>query len=120
MCTKGVVVESVNIPPGCLHDMVVSVGRRGTLTYPCDGDGPASVTFGARTMKGAMNGDRVDACIGTEYRVPNTDDCAWQSAQRLRGTLAAGQLHYTYGEAPKSGQGGCWPPCNTSATVRVE
>lgn len=118
MCTKSVVVDGVSKRPGCFVDTVFTSGQRGKLTLPCDGDGPATLSFGAKSFTGAVIGGKVDVCTGTEY--PFGDGCTWLSAQRVSGPVASGALKFAYGEAPRAGQHDCASACTATATVRLE
>lgn len=118
MCTRSVVVVKLEAPPGCFTDTVVKSGQHGTLTAPCEGDGPATLAFGSRSFHGAAKSGRVDVCTGTEF--PWSDGCAWTSAQHVSGSVADGTLRFSYGEAPKPGQQSCAPACGATGTVRIE
>ncbi|MFO0672603.1 MAG: hypothetical protein U0235_23820 [Polyangiaceae bacterium] len=117
MCTKTVVVDSFAKRPGCFVDTVFTDGQRGKLTMPCDGDGPATLSFGAKSFSGAVIGGKVDVCTGTEY--PFADGCTWLSAQRVSGSVASGSFKFAYGEAPRAGQHDCASACTATAMVRV-
>jgi hypothetical protein len=119
ICTRTVVVTSLDVPPGCFTDTVMQLGQTGTLSFPCDGDGPAKLAFGGKSFSGATMGGKLDMCAGTEY--PFSDGCRWTSAQRVTGRVAAQSLSFSYGEAPKAGQfKQCARACSASGTVRVK
>jgi hypothetical protein len=122
VCHRSVVVTSLEVPPGCFVDTVPKLGQKGTLTYPCEGDGEARLTFGTKAFAGASLGGKLEMCTGTEY--PFSDGCRWTSAQRIRGRLGMGSLAFEYGEAPKVGQANphrsCARACSASGSVRVE
>jgi hypothetical protein len=119
MCTRSVVVASLTRESGCFVDTVVSEGQRGTLTYACDGDGPATAVFGAHSFTGVVHDGGLDACTGTEY--PWSDGCRWTSAQHLSGSVSGGTLAFAYGEAPKAGpHPTCLPACWARGTITVE
>jgi len=82
--------------------------------YPCSGDGPAKVTFGAASFDGADEGGKVTACTGTQFDW--ADGCTWTSAQTVTGSVASGTLRFTYGEAPKSRAS----TCASTGSLRVE
>lgn len=117
-CQRSVVLTRVSTRPSCFVDTVAKAGDTGTLTFPCDGDGEATLTFGARSFAGAAVGGKVNVCTGTEY--PWNDGCTWTSAQRVTGSIASGTLTFTYGEAPRPGQESCARACEATGTVRVE
>ena len=117
-CQRNVVVTSLTKRPSCFVDTVVQNGQEGTLAFPCDGDGEATLTFGNKSFKGADVGGKIDVCTGTEY--PFSDGCTWTSAQHVSGSIASGKLQFTYGEAPKPGQSQCAMACESTATVRIE
>ncbi|MBX3193434.1 MAG: hypothetical protein KF819_41010 [Labilithrix sp.] len=124
-CTKTVVVTSLASQPGCFTDTVVAVGQRGTLRYPCDGEGPASLGFSSKThgskqFDGGGSKRAVDVCTGTEFDF--SDGCTWTSAQRVSGSIERGTLQFAYGEAPKAGQESkaCASACTARGTLRVE
>ena len=118
-CTRTVTVTSLSVPPGCWTDTVIKVGQTGTLSFPCAGDGDATLSFGSKAFAGADVGGKVDVCTGTEF--PWSDGCAWTSAQHVSGSIASGTLSFGYGEAPKPGQNRqCAPSCSASGAVRVE
>ncbi|HSO31453.1 MAG TPA: hypothetical protein VLT33_03025 [Labilithrix sp.] len=117
-CQRTVTLSAVSTRPSCYVDTVAHAGDTGTLTYPCEGDGEATLTFGNRAFAGASVGGKINVCTGTEY--PWSDGCKWTSAQRVTGTVASGSLRFTYGEAPKVGEHDCWSACDATATVRVE
>ncbi len=119
MCTRSVVVTSLSVEPGCFTDTVVSKGQRGTLTFACDGDGPATAVFGPHSFTGVVHEGSLDTCTGTEY--PWSDGCRWTSAQHLSGSVSSGSLSFVYGEAPKAGpHPPCLPACWARGTVDVE
>ena len=119
MCKRTVVVDSLTREPGCFIDTVFEQGQRGTLTYACDGEGPATVVFGAHSFTGVVHEGGIDACTGTEY--PWQDGCRWTSAQHLSGSVSSGSLAFTYGEAPKAGpHPQCLPACWARGTLSVE
>lgn len=120
ICTRTVVVTSLDVPPGCFTDTLVKPGQTGTLSFPCDGDGEAHITFGKKSFAGASRGGQVEMCAGTEY--PFSDGCRWTSAQRVRGSVASGSLAFDYGEAPKVGQEKkfCARACSAHGTVSVK
>jgi hypothetical protein len=101
----------------CFVDAVVVPGDRGEIVYDCNG-GLAEAIIGSAIFRGSFDGVRVDACAGTSF--PWSDGCDWNSAQRIEGTLASGELHFTYAEAPAPGQAGCLSPCSAAGKVIVE
>ena len=117
-CRRTVTITSLSTRPGCFVDTVGKEGQKGTITYPCDGDGPATLTFGKHSFSGAAAAGKIDVCTGTEY--PFSDGCKWTSAQRVSGSIAQGTLSFTYGEAPKPGQGSCATACEAQGTVQIE
>lgn len=118
-CKRDVVVTSLSSEPFCFVDTIVQQGQQGTLTFPCDGDGAATLSFGGRSFVGAAIGGQVEACTGTQY--PFSDGCTWTSAQRVTGSIANGTLHFAYGEAPKAGEDTrlCARACTARGTVRI-
>lgn len=118
-CKRDVVVTSLSSEPFCFVDTIVQQGQQGTLTFPCDGDGAATLSFGGRAFVGAAIGGKVEACTGTQY--PFNDGCTWTSAQRVTGSIANGTLHFAYGEAPKAGEDtrSCARACTARGTVRI-
>lgn len=121
MCTRAVVVRSLTLSlPSCYTDLRVAVGDRGTLTYPCSGDGASKLSFDRGTFEGAAIGGKVTVCTGTEYEVPSVDSCTWSTAQQVTGTIASGTLHFTYGEAPKEPPSMCAGACTSAGSIEVE
>lgn len=119
ICRRTVVVTALDVPPSCFTDTVMQLGQTGTLSYPCEGDGEAKLTFGKRGFTGASIGGKLDLCAGTEY--PFSDGCRWQSAQRVSGNVATMALHFNYGEAPKPGQNKhCAAACSATGIVSVK
>jgi hypothetical protein len=119
MCSHGVVITSLTrSSPSCFTDTVVSVGQHGTLTFPCESSGPASLRIGSSTFDGALVGAKIEVCTGTQF--PWNDGCTWTSAQRVSGNLSSGELVFTYGEAPKAGQHGCASACTATGQVRLD
>jgi hypothetical protein len=119
MCKRSVVVASLTRESGCFVDTVFEQGQRGTLTFACDGEGPATVVFGGHSFTGVVHEGGLDACTGTEY--PWQDGCRWTSAQHLSGSVSSGTLAFTYGEAPKAGpHPQCLPACWANGTLTVE
>ena len=116
MCTRSVTLGAIAKRESCYVDTVAQPGDTGTLSYPCEGDGEATLTFGTKTFSGAVVGGKVDVCTGTEY--PFSDGCTWSSAQRVSGRVDGGSLRFTYGEAPKSGQS-CAQACGASASLSM-
>jgi hypothetical protein len=117
-CQRAVVITGISTRPSCFVDTVAKSGDTGILTFPCDGDGEATLTFGTRSFAGADVGGKVNVCTGTEY--PWSDGCTWTSAQRVTGSIASGTLSFTYGEAPRPGQNNCARACEAHGTVRVQ
>ena len=119
-CTRTVTLSSIAKRASCFVDTVAHEGDQGTLTYPCEGDGEATLSFGNRSFSGASlgSGSKVNVCTGTEY--PWSDGCSWTSAQRVTGSVASGTLRFTYGEAPKVGEQNCASACTATATVRIQ
>ena len=117
MCTRTVAVSRIEVSAGCFVDTIMHSGQTGTLTFPCEGDGEARLTFGKKSFAGASLGGKLDMCAGTEY--PFSDGCRWTSAQRVTGRLATRSLSFNYGEAPKIGQNvrSCASACSATATV---
>ncbi len=119
ICTRTVVVTSLaRSSPSCFTDTVIEDGQRGTLSFPCQGDGPVSVRFGGAVFTGSQVGGKLEACDGTEF--PWSDGCSWTSAQRVAGHVGDRVLSFTYGEAPKAGQHSCASACSATGTVAVE
>lgn len=120
MCTRTVVVSRIEVSAGCFVDTIMHSGQTGTLTFPCEGDGEARLTFGKKSFAGASLGGKLDMCAGTEY--PFSDGCRWTSAQRVTGRLATRSLSFNYGEAPKVGQSArsCASACSATATVSLK
>jgi len=119
-CSRTVVVRSLTrSSSSCFTDDAVSVGDRGTLTFPCSGDGEAKLAFDRSSFEGAETGGELDVCTGTQF--PWADGCTWTSAQSVTGSIASGTLRFTYGEAPKSGHAGaCASACSATGSVEVE
>lgn len=121
MCTRTVVVRSLTLSsPSCYTDLRVAVGDRGTVTYPCSGDGASKVSFDRGTFEGADIGGKVTVCTGTQYEVPLVDHCTWSTAQQVTGSIASGALRFTYGEAPKESPGMCATACTSVGAIEVE
>ncbi|MBS2016332.1 MAG: hypothetical protein JST00_25840 [Deltaproteobacteria bacterium] len=116
-CRRNVVFKALQKSPGCYVDTVAQENQTGVLTFPCNGDGAASLRFGNKTFHGAVVNGKVDVCTGTEYLF--VDHCKWTSAQRVTGSVGNGELHFTYGEAPKAGQQNCAMKCGATATISV-
>jgi hypothetical protein len=120
MCTRTVVLSSLDVAPSCFVDTIMKVGETGTLFYPCEGDGEVKLTFGRKSFGGASISGKLDMCAGTEY--PFSDGCKWTSAQRVTGRLTGDHLTFSYGEAPKVGQQKkfCASACSATGVVRVK
>jgi hypothetical protein len=119
MCTRAVVVRSLSrSSPSCFTDAAISVGDRGTLTFPCSSDGAAKLTFGRSSFDGAERDGNVTACTGTQF--PWSDGCTWTSAQQVTGSIASGTLRFTYAEAPKDHAATCASSCSAVGVVDVE
>ena len=118
-CSRAVIVSSITrSSPGCFTDDAISVGEVGTLSYPCSGDGPAKVTFGAASFEGADEGGKLTACTGTQFDW--SDGCTWTSAQTVTGSIASGALRFTYGEAPKTRASTCASACTAAGSLRID
>jgi len=115
-CQSQLEVGRVQTRPGCQIDERVSQ-QTTVLTHPCGGDGPASATFADAVFQGNVNAGELDVSIETFFDF--SDGCRWRTKQRLQGTLASGQLAYSYEEQPTAGQRGCAQGCFASATARV-
>jgi hypothetical protein len=121
MCTRTVVVRSLTLSsPTCYTDLRVAVGDRGTMTYPCSGDGASKLSFDRGTFEGAEISGKVTVCTGTQYEVPSVDRCTWSTAQEVTGSIASGTLRFTYGEAPKEPPGMCASACTSVGSIEVE
>ena len=119
MCSRTVVVESITrSSPSCFTDDAITVGERGTLTYPCSSDGPATLTFDSASFAGAESDGKLSVCTGTQF--PWSDGCTWTSAQTVTGSIARGTLRFTYGEAPKAPASTCASACTATGSLRVE
>lgn len=116
-CKRRVVINAITTRLSCFVDTVAKDGQEGTLTFPCSGDGEATLTFGTRSFSGSEVGGQINVCTGTEY--PFGDGCTWTSAQRVTGSIASGTLRFTYGEAPRPGQHNCASACEAHGTVRI-
>jgi hypothetical protein len=121
MCTRAVVVRSLTLSsPTCYTDLRVAVGDRGTLSYPCSGDGASKLSFDRGTFEGAEIGGKVTVCTGTQYEVPSVDTCTWSTAQEVTGSIASGTLRFTYGETPKEPPSMCASACTSAGSIEVE
>jgi hypothetical protein len=119
MCSETVRVTSLTrSSPSCFTDNVVNVGQVGTLSFPCAGDGEATLRFGALAFEGAEIDGRASVCTGTQF--PWSDGCTWTSAQRVSGDVRSGALRFDYGEAPKAGERGCMSACSATGTLAVD
>jgi hypothetical protein len=118
-CQRKVVFEAIEKSVGCYVDTAAKQGDEGTLTFPCNGDGQATLRFGRKSFVGAVVDGKLDVCTGTEYTYPPIDSCKWTSAQRISGSIGSGQLSFTYGEAPKPNQVNCAMSCGARATIKV-
>jgi hypothetical protein len=118
-CQRKVRFEAIEKSPGCFVDTAAKQGDVGTLTFPCKGDGQATLRF-ERSFVGAVVDGKLDVCTGTEYTYPPYDSCKWTSAQRISGAVGSGHLHFTYGEAPKPGQQNCASSCGARATITLQ
>ena len=115
MCSRSVLVTSLTrSSPSCFTDNVVAAGQKGTLTFPCEGDGPAVLQVGSSSFEGVESDGHVDVCTGTRF--PWADGCTWTSAQRVSGDVKTGEFVFTYGEAPMAGRS-CAPACSATGTV---
>jgi hypothetical protein len=119
MCSRNVIVGALTrSTPACFTDNVIRDGQVGTLTFPCVGDGEATLRVGSSTFEGAVVGGDVRVCTGTQFAW--IDGCTWTSAQQVSGTLAKGTLEFGYGEAPRAEQHGCATACRATGTLSVE
>lgn len=116
-CRRNVVFGAINKSPSCYVDVVAKENQAGVLTYPCNGDGAATLSFGNKRFTGAVINGKVDVCTGTEYLF--SDQCKWTSAQRVSGSVGDGELHFTYGEGPKPGQHNCAQKCGATSTITI-
>lgn len=101
--------------PTCFVDARVR-NEAGELRFPCEG-GDAEARFAGAHFLGRASGDEVDVTLQTTFDFE--DGCRWVSEQRIRGSLSANELDYTYTEAPAPGQSGCTSPCAARAKVAV-
>jgi len=120
-CTKTVLATTLSVRPGCYVDTIMKPNDKGTLTYPCEGDGPATLTFNGRSFTGSAIGGKLDVCADTKYEFPPYDNCTWLSAQRVTGAIESGTFRFAYGEAPKRAKGQfCASACNASGVIRID
>lgn len=118
-CTAKIRLDDLQLStPTCFVDTIANVGDEGTITYPCAGDGAASITFPGGTLSGEARNGRLDTCAGTEFTW--IDSCDWTSAQHASGPIPNGPLRFDYAEAPKPGQQHCSSPCSATGTIVIE
>ena len=118
-CTAKLAAKPIDTGAGCTLDERISKGP-GMLQFPCAGTGPAVAVFGAMNehrFEGAMNDGKITVDLTTE--LDWEDGCHWKTQQHIRGELHAGNLAWTYTEAPISGSG-CYGSCKASAEIEVE
>jgi hypothetical protein len=71
--------------PGCYLDVSITDGP-GTLTYPCQGDGPAAADFGGKhRYSGKLVDGVLDLALTTE--LDWEDGCHWATTATVKGTL---------------------------------
>jgi hypothetical protein len=116
MCEKQLVVTRTEGAEGCFIDERVTQ-TSGVLRYACDGNGDAQADFAGGSFVGSIASGRVNLVLHTQFDF--SDGCAWMTDQRLRGSVASGELDYSYNEAARPGQRGCAPPCAAHARARV-
>ena len=116
VCTRRVEVRQTDGAAGCWIDERVTRAP-GLLRYPCAGDGPATVAFGADVFTGRVRGGVVAVALRTRF--PFRDGCTWSSTQTLQGRIDAGVLSYRYQEAPLPGQRNCLGACAATGTARL-
>ncbi|MCB9591212.1 MAG: hypothetical protein H6719_00655 [Sandaracinaceae bacterium] len=114
-CQSTLAVGPVRTRPGCTIDERVS-GQTTALSHAC-GDGPAAASFADARFEGGVTNGQLDIAIETAFDF--SDGCRWRTKQRIQGTLASGQLAYTYEEQPDPGQRGCAQGCLANAEVQV-
>lgn len=108
-CTLALRVSiSASGPAGtCIYNTTVEASSPATLFVPCEGDGPAHVTFGDQTFTGTLTAGQIalDNVDTYTVMVPNTGtSCEYTSSQAIDGALASGTLAYTYTEVLSPGQ----------------
>lgn len=115
-CAATLIVRQTRAAAGCAIDERVTRAP-GVLQFPCAG-GAAAVTFGDSQFTGTVQGGMVDLSLRTRFHF--SDGCDWESAQRIAGELASGQLTFTYIEAPLPGQSRCANACQAYGAVQVQ
>lgn len=114
-CELELTLQPLTTGDRCDLDVEVSAGR---LRLPCDGtDGPAEAKFGERIFTGSIVNRIVTVEIVTSFDYD--DRCQWQSRQRISGEVFAGDLAFSYSEAPLPNQTGCSPACGAQGLVSV-
>ena len=110
-------VELKKSTPTCVLTEHVS-GDAGKLTWPCKGDGVASIQFAAVRFEGEVRGGLLDVRLSSSF--PFRDGCQWQSEQTITGEIASGALQYGYSELPSKDSKGCWSACQGSAAIDLQ
>ncbi len=108
--------EMTKSTPTCELDEHVSTDA-GVLTWPCTGDGVASIQFGKARFEGVVHDGLLEVNLTTSF--PFADGCQWQSRQTITGGISPGSLRYRYAEVPTKASPGCWSACSASAPVAV-
>lgn len=107
--------------PGCFLDAKV-INVRGTLDYPCRGNGPAAADFGDDHYDGRLDDGRLALVRTTE--LDWEDGCRWGTRAALEGALAQGKppdahaVTWTYADRVVSGAG-CSGICRAHGPVAL-
>jgi hypothetical protein len=73
--------------------------------------------LGAISFSGDVTSGNV-LLTGVELMI-GPDNCLWQMAHTIQGSLASGTLSYFYAETLLGPQPGCWSPCTETGVVDV-
>ena len=98
--------------PTCFVDAKVREGDRGRLLRCPSG---AVAVFSRVSFAGPWRDRGIDTCLRTQFVF--TDDCTWQTMQRLRGGPSV--ITYTYSEGAISGDQCTLSTCTARADVEV-
>jgi len=107
-CTLAVDASPTIVPPSCFIDDRMG-GKRGTLLYPCDGDGEAKLVLGDMSIPAVVQDGELSATVTTEFDWQ--DGCHWRTFQSARGSVAGKVLVVEYREASDPAPQPCFPPC---------
>lgn len=115
-CHADLHASSIRSRGGCYFDERITHGP-GLLTYPCDGDGPATAVFEDHRYEGVVAEGVLTLALSTE--LDWEDGCRWATKHLIRGAIASKRFTWSYSDAAVKGQA-CSGACTGAAEISID